>query len=304
MKKDNLISIIIPIYKVSKEYLNKCIISIKNQTYKNIEVLCVCNGLENNIEIYNKIKKIIGNDPRFKIYNLSCKGVSNARNYGIKNCKGKWITFVDIDDWLEKDAIELFINEEKKFNETIDFCIFKNFINKNNIIEESFAENKENHIIDDKEKVYLFQSTFGTKYEKYGYCEAVWKTFYKRKKIIENNIFFNTNIEVAEDMLFNYDVWNKCKNGYFINKSIYHYRINAKSTMNNKPEVLKRKYEKMYPYFQEKIKEISEKYTKNSDYYIFKQIKSFFFIYVKNDNDIKDYKKMLNEKYYKKIIKI
>lgn len=299
--ENNLVSIIIPIYKVKEEYVSKCINSIKNQTYKNIEILCMFDGSDKKTIEY--CKKIIGDDKRFIIYSRENKGVSITRNEGIIKSNGEWITFVDADDWLEENAIEIFINHIKQFKENIEFMIFKTFINNNNNETQNECKYSENHIINDSKKKELFQSTFGTKYGKYSYCESVWKNFYKKSTLINNNITFPNNIQVAEDMLFNYQVWEKCGNGYYVNKPIYHYRINDESVMNSDAEKLLNKYEKLYPTLENSIKNVNNKYTENYSNFIIKQIKRFLFIYTQKEKNFLKFKKMIKKQYYKDHIK-
>jgi len=103
VKEEFLISVIIPIYN-SEKYLKRCIDSIINQTYKNIEIICINDGSTD--ESYNILKQYEIKDNRIIILNKLNQGVSSARNDGIRISKGQYITFVDSDDWLELDAIE------------------------------------------------------------------------------------------------------------------------------------------------------------------------------------------------------
>lgn len=102
MKKEPLISIIVPIYNVEK-YIEKCITSLINQTYKNIEILLINDGTTDNSEII--IKKYI-NNPKVKYYKKKNGGLSDARNYGYQKSSGEYIGFVDSDDWIEENMYE------------------------------------------------------------------------------------------------------------------------------------------------------------------------------------------------------
>ena len=102
--KEPLISIIVPIYRV-EEYLDKCLSSIINQTYKNLEIILVNDGSDDNsIKIAKKYAK---KDERIKIIEEDNKGLSCARNTGINASTGKYITFVDSDDFIEENYIEV-----------------------------------------------------------------------------------------------------------------------------------------------------------------------------------------------------
>lgn len=100
---EELISVIVPVYNVEK-YIDKCINSIINQTYKNLEIILVDDGSPDNCgNICDEYSK---KDNRIIVIHKENGGVSSARNIGIKNAKGKWITFVDSDDWIENDYVE------------------------------------------------------------------------------------------------------------------------------------------------------------------------------------------------------
>ena len=107
-----VISIVVPIYKVKIEYLKKCLDSIQKQTYKNIQVILILDGTTD--KIYEFCDKYRENDSRFEIINRENKGVSYSRNEGISCSKGEWVTFVDADDWIEKEMCEKCINTIEK----------------------------------------------------------------------------------------------------------------------------------------------------------------------------------------------
>ena len=110
MKK---ISIIIPIYNTAL-YLNKCLDSIINQTYKNIEIILINDGSkDNSLKI---CQEYTFRDNRIILINKQNAGVSQARNDGIKIASGDYIMFVDSDDWLELNTIEICVNEIKNYD--------------------------------------------------------------------------------------------------------------------------------------------------------------------------------------------
>ena len=97
-----LVSVIIPVYN-TEEYVYNTIESIRNQTLKNIEIIIINDGsTDNSLEIINGCSK---NDERIKVYSQKNAGQSAARNVGIKIAKGKYLYFMDSDDFLEKDAL-------------------------------------------------------------------------------------------------------------------------------------------------------------------------------------------------------
>ena len=127
------VSVVIPIYNVEK-YIEGCLKSICNQTLKDIEILCINDGTpDKSMKIVEKIAK---KDKRIKIINKENGGLSSARNAGIDNAKGKYIYFIDSDDQLKENALEILYNkmEEEKL-ETLFFDaenVYENEESKNN----------------------------------------------------------------------------------------------------------------------------------------------------------------------------
>lgn len=114
--ENELISIVVPIYNVEK-YLRQCLDSILNQTYQNFECLLINDGSpDNSADI---CREYVEKDSRFKYFEKENGGLSDARNYGIRQSKGSYITFVDSDDWLENDALQLLYDALKKENADI-----------------------------------------------------------------------------------------------------------------------------------------------------------------------------------------
>jgi glycosyltransferase involved in cell wall biosynthesis len=109
----NLVSIIVPIYNVEK-YIEKCVKSILEQDYKNIEVILVDDGSpDGSPKLIDKFKKM---DSRVIVLHKPNGGVSSARNAGIDIAKGEYILFIDGDDWIESDYVSYFINLVKTFD--------------------------------------------------------------------------------------------------------------------------------------------------------------------------------------------
>ncbi|MDF2617290.1 MAG: glycosyl transferase family 2 [Sedimentibacter sp.] len=115
----NLISIVIPVYNVEK-YLSRCLESILSQSLKEIEIIVVNGGsTDNSLEICRYYEK---KDSRIIIIDKKNEGVSVARNTGIEKASGKYIGFVDPDDWIEKNMYENMYNTIEKYKCCIAFC--------------------------------------------------------------------------------------------------------------------------------------------------------------------------------------
>ena len=112
-----LISIIVPVYRTEK-YLDRCVESIVNQTYKNLEIILVDDGSPDDCP--KMCDEWAKKDKRIKVIHKENGGVSSARNIGIKSAKGKYIGFVDSDDYIEKEMYESLIDVLNK-NKNLDY---------------------------------------------------------------------------------------------------------------------------------------------------------------------------------------
>ena len=123
IEKDK-ISVVVPIYNVEK-YLERCINSIIKQTYKNLEIILVDDGsTDNSGKIADKYKKI---DDRIKVIHKNNGGLSDARNKGIRMASGKYISFIDSDDYIAEDMISYLYKLIKDNNSEISICNFQQF---------------------------------------------------------------------------------------------------------------------------------------------------------------------------------
>ena len=121
MPEDDMISVVVPIYNVEK-YIRKCIDSIKKQTYRNIEIILVDDGSPDKCgEICDEYAE---SDKRIKVIHKRNGGLSDARNVGIDIAKGKYITFVDSDDYVEEDYVMYLYSLIKKYNTEMSICSY------------------------------------------------------------------------------------------------------------------------------------------------------------------------------------
>lgn len=179
---EDKISVIVPVYNVA-EYIPKCLDSLINQTYQNLEIICVNDGSkDNSLEILNEYKK---KDKRIKVIDKENGGVSSARNAGLKVCKGGYITFIDSDDYLDLNVYEKSIDKMKKENADVLFytCLWEPSGYKSPLENETFTD-----------PFYVLE-------HKCGICSVCTKIF-KRKHIIDNNILFAEDVSYGEDDLF------------------------------------------------------------------------------------------------------
>ena len=222
------VSIIVPVYNVPEDYLKKCVNSLINQTLKEIEIILVDDGTP---ETSGKIcDELSMKDKRIKVVHQENKGLCGARNSGVRASSGKWITFVDGDDWIENNAYESLYNKVEKNNADLgffgyvkDYPIFS--VNSN--ISKYFKDNKIYETKDDMKyllsMVLNYNSNFST----------VNTKFIKREFLIKNNIFHDEELrQGAEGIEFNIRLFQKTKRVVFINKDFYHYIYNSNSITN------------------------------------------------------------------------
>ena len=115
----SIISVVIPIYNMEK-YLNKCIESVINQTYRNLEILLIDDGSTDNSP--GMCDEWAKKDNRIKVFHKTNGGLSDAKNYGIEHASGKFIGFVDSDDWIEENMYEELYKEAMDNNADIIIC--------------------------------------------------------------------------------------------------------------------------------------------------------------------------------------
>lgn len=218
MKK---ISVIIPVYNVEK-YIEKCLKTILNQTYKNIEIILIDDGSTDNsgkiCDIYAK------KDNRIKVKHIKNKGVSNARNIGILEASGDYITFVDSDDYLEFSTYQKVINFFEK--ENVDICVFNYYLVKNSHIKIHHNKNRIPKIMD----VNTYLSIMCTN----NFGGMMWNKVYKKKLLLNNQINIDNHLTILEDLLFNCELCEEntsLKVGY-LNKAYYYYVVREGSTLN------------------------------------------------------------------------
>lgn len=130
------VSIIVPVYNVA-DYLNECLESLVNQKYNNIEILLIDDGSsDNSLVLCNKWAK---RDSRIQVFHKKNGGLSDARNYGIDRAKGKYIAFVDSDDYVTEDYISSMYNNIIKYSVKISACGFAHLYNNGTIKEINFS---------------------------------------------------------------------------------------------------------------------------------------------------------------------
>lgn len=230
-KMNPLVSIIVPVYKV-EEYLDECIGSLVNQTYHNIEIILVDDGSPDNCP--QMCDDWASRDNRIKVIHKSNGGVSSARNEGLNVANGAWIWFVDSDDTVSITALE----KLTKYVDDVDLVVFNAKVDKLYVKDKNFFDD------------YYFKYQFGFE---------PWNKLYKKSIIENNNLKFDTQETIGEDLLFNITYYQYANTYKFTILKYYNYRVREDSAMqsNNEMRIEQqlRLYAKIYKIYKEKLDE-------------------------------------------------
>lgn len=206
---DDLISVIVPIYKV-EEYLKKCVDSIINQTYKNLEIILVDDGSPDNcgkICDFYSIK-----DHRIRVIHKKNGGLSAARNVALDVASGAYITFIDSDDYIEENYISYLYNLAKKNNADISICEYLYITEEDKVI--NHPRNDGKIIVMDQEKALyeLLNSKL--------YSNSAWGKLYKKECF--SGVRYPCG-KLYEDVPTTYKTFLKCEKIVYGAKALYYY---------------------------------------------------------------------------------
>lgn len=281
-----LISIIIPVYKVEK-YLEKCIQSVINQTYENLQIILVDDGSPDNCgKICDEYAK---KDHRIEVIHKSNGGLSDARNKGLEIAKGEYIGFVDSDDYIEADMYEVLYNLLKQYNADVSICNFYT-VSQGKIS----IKNAENGIKEYNRIEILKEILLDKNIQSYA-----WNKLYKKELFDEIKYPIGKKYEDIGTTFF---LLEKCNKVVVTGKSEYYYINRQDSIVNNVTETTITDYIELimqrYDYIEENIKELS---SYNKDY--LKRILKTAEKDIKSLNEVGDYTKKKYEELYNKVQK-
>lgn len=207
-----MISVIVPIYNTKIQYLNKCIKSLINQDYKDFEVLLIDDGSKK--EIADECEKITLLDSRVKVFHKENGGVSSARNLGLKNASGKYIAFVDADDWVDTDFLSLLVNAIKESDADLAISSIAYEYGEKETKNQQLSNRNCNVRLLDKSELYsgLLSSEYIGGF--------LWNKLFKKELILRE---MDENLHYCEDFEFVADYSQKINKAVFIDKKTYHY---------------------------------------------------------------------------------
>ena len=219
------LSVIVPVYN-GEQYIEECLRSIMNQSYKDLQIIVVNDGSTDSTKII--IEKIMVEDCRINLVNQRNNGVSSARNLGIEYAREEFITFVDCDDTLDLDMYEILMKYTKTSDFDIIHCGYKR-ISKNGIKEVSGSS-----------KVLIQNSYEALECILKGkvFVASLWNKIYR--KSLFNGIKFDESIKINEDVLINYQLFKKSSKSIFIDEAKYNYferNLSACNTISNTKKV-------------------------------------------------------------------
>lgn len=220
------LSYIIPVYNVEK-YLRQCVDSVLAQTMDDYEIILVDDGSPDNCpaicdEYKEKYPDIV------KIIHKKNEGPSVARNCGIKEANGKYLFFIDSDDYLVGDNVEKVL--KKAVDCEADIVHLPYYVSKNDSSEFSKTSlETDEGIYSHKDMNVLIQNGFTN-----GMIPYMWRNLYKREFLIKNNIFLDENLKMIEDPPFNVMAFGLCEKFMALNMPVYCYRIRTDSLQRRK----------------------------------------------------------------------
>lgn len=205
-----MISVVVPVYNAENNIEN-CIKSILKQTYQDYELILINDGsTDGSLKI---CQKYVQKDKRVRIISQTNRGVSETRNVGIRNAKGEYIQFIDSDDEITADMLELMVAEMQNSDVDIVICGYNEILTR-----------QTNTVIPDKKGIMDIRElndNYPNIFERF-LLNAVWNKLYKKNKIKN---FFVQNLSMGEDLIFNLEYMKQISTISFIDKPLYQYYV-------------------------------------------------------------------------------
>lgn len=209
-----IISIIVPVYNGDK-YLSRCVDSILNQTFHDWELLLVDDGsTDKSGEICDEYAT---KDDRIRGLHKSNGGVSSARNYGIRHSRGKWLTFIDIDDYVQDSFLEILIKEANSVDMVVSGAYY---------INDRKAFLPPNRLFNMSDDLLLLDEQLCSIY-----LMTCWAKFFKRTFIINEGIYFDISLRIGEDTDFVLRYLKQIRSIKFVHIALYNYNDEEKNKL-------------------------------------------------------------------------
>lgn len=212
----DLISVIVPIYNV-EDYIRQCFDSLLNQTYQNFEVLMINDGSPDNSA--SICQEYAARDSRFRYFEKENGGVSSARNLGIERSKGAYVTFIDSDDWVEFDYLEVLYSAIIQDSADISVSSYRTYeMSRNQWLFHAYKRVEHQKVFSRQELMnkLMFLDRLDASF-RFVSCKLV-------RKSILTGIWFNESTHLGEDMEFWFKLYLIAEKVVFSNRDTYVYR--------------------------------------------------------------------------------
>ena len=200
-----MVSILVPVYNASK-YLRQCVDSLTGQTYTDLQIVLIDDGSTD--DSWELMQEMAQEDPRLEVYSQPNCGVAATRNHLLEKVRGEFVLFVDSDDWIELNTIEVLLNKQNK--EDSDIVMFK----------ESGNGDGKVVLYDKPQSIKLFL-------EHQLFRGMLWNKLFK--SLLLNGLTFDNSIYYGEDAAFVWQTLQRVSKVALVNKSFYHYGENEDS---------------------------------------------------------------------------
>ncbi len=255
-----LISVIVPVYNVEK-YLEKCINSIISQSYSNLEIILVDDGsTDKSSQICNEY---LEKDSRIKVIHKENGGVTNARKAGFLQSTGMYITFVDGDDWLERNAYSTIYERGIKHGaDIIQVGVIAEYPGgKTSNIGCSFNEGI---YVEKKLETEILENLISTKeFYQNNFTINLGGVVLKREDFAEELMEIDDNLRFGEDMAYVWTCMLKCNSIAIIKEGLFHYNKYPGSAMHSSDEAISLKYESIKLVYKT-VRKAIERYGRSS----------------------------------------
>lgn len=241
------ISVVIPAYNV-EQYFERCLLSITNQSLKEIEIVIVIDGSTDGT--HSIAKEFQEKDSRIKIIKTKNNGPGMARNIGLENATGNYILFIDADDWISDESLFLLHTSAEKNNADIICFGYQRILPGGRVIDETKKKNitcTKYHLIvnDSKELLGDFLSMYG---------HGVSNKLIRKDFLDRNDIRFESDRQTqAEDLYVSYQLLFLYPNVIFVNMPLYNYVQHETSSLHVTPEKIGDRYLQLFERIYEKI---------------------------------------------------
>jgi len=261
-KGDVLVSIVVPVFNIDK-YLPKCVESILNQTYKNIEAILVNDGSADNSG--NICDEYASSNKKIKVIHQVNSGSAVARNAGLAIANGKYVYFLDGDDWIKENAVELLV--ECAESDDVDVVLFDSY----------YAVDEGGSLLHEDDW-FIRKNVYSKMHAKEMFCEmlankeyyhATWLTFIRRDVLLSKNIRFPEGMMHYDDALFNFWLFMCSGVVVHLSKKMYYRRLRQGSVTRS---ALTLRNVKCYSYL---VREVSNYLKQESELYLRKTINAF-----------------------------